>query len=169
MSWLSAHIGETVVGAGSSIVGGAGAGFAVAGPIGAEVGAVLGAAKAFVRLGDMQKDPSAMGGQVAGNVLQLQLRDYGFSINWLHPRLANLRCIDQYFSRFGYRTNRLKKPNVNTRPLWNYVKTAGAVVKGPFSYASKIAIQQSMDRGVTFWHVPDVVLGDYSDLAGNKE
>lgn len=160
-SWLSQNAGSLVLGGMLNIIS--------KGSTGKAVGAISSAAESVIKIAERAKDPAAVGGQSAGNVLQLVLDNYGFSINWVWPTAANIKCIDDYFSRYGYRTNRLKVPNVNTRPLWNYVKTAGAVVSGPFTHTAKVAMQNQLDNGVTFWHVPAATIGDYSDLAGNKE
>lgn len=167
-SWLSQNSGSLILGGMLNVIKGASTGVIAGGPGGAAAGAGFAAAQSLVKIAEQGKDPSAVGGQSAGNVLQIVLDNYGFSINWVWPSYQNIKCIDEYFSMYGYRTNRLKVPNVNTRPLWNYVKTAGAVVTGPFTHTAKLAMQQQLDNGVTFWHVPAATIGDYSDLAGNK-
>lgn len=139
------------------------------GNIGATVGAIGKAMGTVAKLQDQKVDPLSVGGQAAGSGLPISTNTNAFLVNWVHPMEENIRCIDQFFSRFGYRTNRLKKPNVDTRPLWNYVKTAGGLVKGPFDSVAKNAIQTILDNGVTFWHVPAATIGDYSNMAGNKE
>lgn len=133
------------------------------------VGAVTSALGTASKIGDQSVDPLCTGGQAAGSGLPIAVGTNAFLVNWVHPQGENIRSIDQFFSRFGYRTNRLKKPNVDTRPLWNYVKTGGAVVRGPFDHVAKLEIQSNLDNGVTFWHVPAVEIGDYSNMIGNKE
>lgn len=151
---------------------GAGIGMTIAGAVtgSAAIGAggVMKAAGSITKILQESVNPLAVGGQAAGSGLAIATRTYGFLINWLHPQAPNIQAIDEFFSRFGYRTNRLKKPNVNTRPLWNYVQTSGAVVRGPFSYSDKVKIQDMLDNGVTFWHVPAVQIGDYSNMSGNR-
>ena len=61
------------------------------------------------------------------------------------------RVIDDYFSMFGYSTNRLKKPNRNGRPHWNYVKTIGCNVHGSIPADDLRRICENYDRGITFW------------------
>lgn len=159
-SWQASHsaeIGMNVLSnAVSGGVSGAIAGSAIPGignTGGAIAGMIYGVAKSLAPLVDRAKDPAAVGGQTAGSVLELLFEEYGFSINWLHPYVQNLKSIDDYFSWYGYRTNRYKVPNVNTRPRWNYVKTAGAVIRGPFSKRAQDYIKSAMDQGVRFWHL----------------
>ena len=70
------------------------------------------------------------------------------------------RCIDDYFTAFGYATNRLKVPNINSRSSWNFVKTNGATFSGTIMLDDMRKLQAIFDRGVTIWHTNDV--GNYS-------
>ena len=91
---------------------------------------------------------------------------YGYVISWVVPFSATLYALDDYFSRFGYQVNRLKAPNVNTRPHWNYVKTGEAHIAGDVPYLYRVQIENMLNHGVTFWN-EDWTIGDYSDKAGN--
>lgn len=89
--------------------------------------------------------------------------------------------IDMWFDRWGYACERIKYPEIDTKPFWNYVKTNGASVRGlngetqpsiqtnpptPFTRgrgtpASALAlIKERFDAGITFWHTDDI--GNYS-------
>ena len=69
--------------------------------------------------------------------------------------------IDGYFNMFGYATNRVKQPNRNSRPHWNYVKTKGCVLHGGVPADDMAHICAIYDRGITFWkHGSEV--GNYS-------
>lgn len=159
---------NAIAGTVSSAVTGTMIGGVVGGVTMGMTSAVTSAISAIGKILDKAKDPVAVGGQASGNSLYIALGRVGFDVSWLRPTKENLQCIDEFFSRFGYRTNRLKKPNVDTRPLWNYVKTSGAVVRGQFDKSDQIEIQQNLDNGVTFWHVPAANIGDYSNMMGNK-
>ena len=70
--------------------------------------------------------------------------------------------IDDYFSMYGYATNEVKLPNINTRPNWNYIKTIGANITGEDISQEDISIIKNIfDNGITIWHNPDTFL-DYS-------
>lgn len=75
------------------------------------------------------------------------------------------RMIDDYFSMFGYAMNRVKVPNRNSRPYWNYVKTLGCCVTGSVPADDMRKICGIYDRGITFWKNGDTV-GRY-DLPNN--
>ena len=76
----------------------------------------------------------------------------------IRPEYAKI--IDDYFTMFGYKTNRLKQPNITGRAAFNYVKTIGANVTGKAPNEILSFIANMLDRGITFWHTNDV--GNYS-------
>ena len=73
--------------------------------------------------------------------------------------------IDNYFSTYGYATNKVKTPNVfnstGRRPYWNYCKTIGANVYGKASASVLKEIGDIFDKGITFW-MQGAYYGDYS-------
>lgn len=71
------------------------------------------------------------------------------------------KSIDNYFSMFGYQTNKVKTPNISSRPTWNYVKTNGCTIKGNMPIDDNRMICSVFDSGITFWKHGDWV-GDYS-------
>lgn len=70
------------------------------------------------------------------------------------------KIIDDYFTRFGYKTNRIKVPNITGRTAFNFVKTIGAHVHGQIPVYVSEQMENMLNRGVTFWHSTD--LGNYS-------
>lgn len=85
--------------------------------------------------------------------------DFMFRHMYIRPEIA--RCIDDYFSMFGYQTNRLKKPNWNSRPHWNYVKTADCVIVGGVPADDMNRICKIHNAGITYWKNP-VEVGNYN-------
>lgn len=71
------------------------------------------------------------------------------------------RCCDEYLSQFGYKTNRVKVPNVYGRRNWNFVKTVGCYIKADIPQGDLQEIKSMFDRGITFWHNP-ATFADYS-------
>ena len=59
--------------------------------------------------------------------------------------------IDDYFSCYGYATNRLKNPNISSRPHWNYIKTQNANVVGACPVENLAEICKAFNSGITFW------------------
>ena len=69
------------------------------------------------------------------------------------------RVIDDYFTMYGYACRRVKTPNINSRPAFNYVKTIGSNITGDFCAEDIKTINAIFDKGVTFWKNTNV--GDY--------
>lgn len=70
-------------------------------------------------------------------------------------------CIDQYFSQYGYKCNRVKLPNIRGRRNWNYVKTVGCYIDADIPQNDLAEIKAMFDRGITFWHNP-ATFADYT-------
>lgn len=61
------------------------------------------------------------------------------------------RMIDNYFDVYGYAEMRLRQPNRNSRPHWNYVKTRNCTVSGSVPASDMKEICGIYDKGITFW------------------
>ena len=83
------------------------------------------------------------------------------SFYMMSVRESNARIIDDYFSMYGYKTNRVKVPNVTGRTNWNFVKTIGCYIAGDIPQEDMATIKEMFDAGVTFWHNPSTFM-DYS-------
>lgn len=61
-------------------------------------------------------------------------------------------AIDNYFNMYGYKCNKVKVPNLNTRPHWNYVKAYNCNILGESLPAPAMeTIKQTLGKGITFW------------------
>lgn len=95
----------------------------------------------------------------------------GFIFYRYKVRREFAEIIDGYFNMFGYATNKIKKPNINTRPHWNYVKTRGCIlhsgvekngtIYGGLPSDDMAKLHAIYDAGITFWRYGHEV-GDYS-------
>lgn len=76
-----------------------------------------------------------------------------------------LQKVDNYFTMYGYSVGDVKVPNGfstgSRRPYFNFIKTDETNVTGAIPYEDMIAIKNSLQVGITFWHNPQYV-GDYS-------
>lgn len=168
-NYASQHIGAITAGIGDSILGGMLMGSITGNPVlGASVSALNAAYGAIGKITDSHLTPISGGNVPSTSSIIWKLGHVGFYFYASAPAVENIKCIDDFFSMYGYKTNRVKLPNVNTRPLWNYVKTAGAIISGPFDRTAKLKMQEMLDNGVTFWHVPAASIGDYSNPEANK-
>lgn len=84
-----------------------------------------------------------------------------FTVDCMSVRAEVARTIDDFFSMFGYKVNRVKVPNITGRRNWNYVKTVGCYIDADIPQGDLQEIKDMFDKGVTFWHNP-ATFADYS-------
>lgn len=91
--------------------------------------------------------------------------DYGNNYNGVYVMLKQIKpeykqVLEDYFNMFGYKSNRVKVPNLKTRKNWNYVQTKGCNIIGDFNNEDLLVIKSAFDNGITLWHNDDI--GNYS-------
>lgn len=86
---------------------------------------------------------------------------YGFYGGRVSINKENAKRIDDFFYMFGYATNKIKTPNLDSRPHWNYVKCLDVDLMGNIPVDSMSKIKKIMQRGITFWKNPTEV-GNYA-------
>lgn len=129
------------------------------------LGGVLGLGNSIINTITQQYEASIKADECRGNISDASInvanRYQNFYKSRTHITKDYAVTIDQFFTMFGYATNRVKIPYRHSRPHWNYVKTKGCVVRGlaPVDDINKIC--SIYDNGITFWHNPSEV-GDYS-------
>ena len=67
--------------------------------------------------------PNSAKGNVNGGDINVCNNKNGFFFYKMSIKSEYARIIDDYFTMFGYKTNRVKIPNITGRRYWNYVKT----------------------------------------------
>lgn len=92
----------------------------------------------------------------------------GFYLTVSYPNHTYITMIDDYFSEYGYKTNRIGKPRFITkalgnRKLYNYIKTTNCnyILNRPFEDINEI--RQLFNNGVRMW-----TPYDYTDFAQGK-
>lgn len=102
----------------------------------------------------------ARGNANAGDIVWSKLRSrFTFMPMSIKPEYA--RCIDEFFSQYGYKCNRVKVPNITGRRNWNYVKTIGCYIDADMPQDDLAEIKSMFDKGITLWHNP-ATFADYS-------
>ena len=104
------------------------------------------------------KPPMAKGTQ--GNSTFTGTRQKNFYFVNKHISEEYARIIDDYFSMFGYATNKVKVPNTNSRPSWNYIKTKDIKITGSIPFGDMAKLKDIFNKGVTIWHGD--FIGEYS-------
>ena len=153
-------------------IGAAGGGAGMA--LGAALGAVGGAVNAsYGIMADAQqrmKGAATVNGTATNATVSYAMASglFNFQCRFYMPTENELKSIDSFFDMYGYKVMRLKVPERNTRPCWNYVKCASGHVhcNAPITYVR--AIEHMLETGVTFWNVSARDIGDYSNPQANK-
>lgn len=104
--------------------------------------------------------PQARGNLNAGDVITSEGKNT-FHFYKMSIKQEYARCIDEYFSMFGYLVNSVKTPNITGRRNWNYIKTIDINITGNIIQEDMQKIKNIFNNGVTLWHNPSTYL-DYS-------
>ena len=119
-------------------------------------GGIAGIGSSMAKMTEQAKMPDGLKGSAANP-------DFWFAANNWIPDLVRrqikpeyARIIDEYFTRYGYKVNRVKVPNINTRSNFNYVKTIDAIVAGNAPENARNYLAGLLNKGVTFWHTSNI-------------
>ena len=153
--------------AGSAITGGMGAALAGASminPAVAVAGASIGAISAIASATTSAENASnSFTGSNTGDVLTAIGEN---AISFIHMQVEKNEAvyIDNYFSLYGYQTNKVKYPNISGRMYWNYIKINGVMFSGNFGNEFIDKLNKIVNDGVTIWHSHDKML-NYGDMS----
>lgn len=135
-------------------------------------GALISTAGQFIsQYGQFKKAqllPEITGGTNTGDV-NFSNGDNEFNIKQFHLKPEMMKQVDDYFSKFGYKTMQIKSPNITGRTNWNYVQIGNDEIVGVSNYHNSISvptsdmekINQIFRTGVTCWH-NHANVGDFS-------
>lgn len=159
-NWLTqngVNIGLGVVSSGLSIVGGlalmsTGAGAMAGGS--SVVSGAMGIAQSIGQVYQHEILPNSASGNTNGGDIATCAKINSFYFIKMSIKAEYARVIDEYFDMYGYKTNRVKTPNVAHRQNWWYTKTINANIVGdiPNEYINKI--KDAYNNGLTFWRNP---------------
>lgn len=163
--WYNQNIGPNIFKTVTNVAQGAVAGAVAGGPIGAVTGAAAGVFSGVVGTMMDGYNASITADLIKGSINNSTVAQaHGFNTFFsgrgsiTHSAAER---IDNFFGMYGYKTNRIKKPERNARPHWTYTKTIGANVSGNVPADDLTEIAAIYDAGITFWRNGDEV-GDYS-------
>lgn len=105
---------------------------------------------------DHQLHNRQMHGSIGNAGLQYGKGQVGFRITQYCITQEYAKRIDDYFTRFGYRVDAVKVPNVRGRSKLNYVRCTRAKVAGNVPVDAREQLEGALERGVTFWHIDDM-------------
>lgn len=110
---------------------------------------------------DAKAMPDNVRGSVVGTGSKLVQDRQTFTAYSFMITAERARMIDDYFSMYGYKTNKVKVPNVDVRERWCYTKTNGCKIHATTSAEVEKHIENIFDHGITFWRDYEHV-GNYS-------
>lgn len=154
---LNTQTVTTIISAGMDVVGGAmvgGVGGAVAGTIAGGHQLIANAREQHLAKTRANFVPDQVQGNTnAGDFVWSKYHSpFTYLPMSIKPEYA--RCIDEYFNQFGYKCNRVKRPNITGRRNWNYVKTVGCYIEADIPQEDLQEIKNMFDNGITIWHNP---------------
>ncbi len=107
------------------------------------------------------KEPNKSHNGSAKNNLLTAIKKNNFEFYVQSLKSDYAKTIDDYFTMFGYQTNRVKVPNVSARPYFNYVQTADVNIRGGIPADDMLRLKQMYNSGVTLWK-PNATIGNYN-------
>ena len=157
LGWLKTTL-NGLLGSLGTIIGGA-----TGGGMGAKIGSAVGggitsAGGSFIG-GLSDKSQTRVGG---GNNTALDVRYnmFGFDCRSMSIKAEYAKIIDNFLTRYGYKVNTLKEPELDSRERYNYVKTKGAIIENRENHSlpdeAETEIAKIFDNGVTVWHVNSI-------------
>lgn len=155
-----ASAGGVVAGiAGAVATGGASAPVS-GGAILAGVQGLMGVASSVAQVtANSNKPPQARGSNGSNEMFSLGAFD--FLAYPVTIRNDYARIIDTFFTKYGYKTNFIKVPNIKKRPAFNFTKTIDCQISGDMPASCKQDIISIFNTGVTFWK-NNSEIGDYT-------
>ena len=160
-NWLTQNAVNLGLGLASNLISIAG-GIASGNGIGLITGS-MGIASQIGQVYEHSLVPYTAKGNTNGGDINVCSSSQGFYFYQMSIRQEYAKIIDDYFTRYGYKINRITTPNIVGRPNWNYVEIGSSEDIGYGDVPSKYMniINDACRRGVTIWHSHENI-GNYS-------
>lgn len=174
-SWNQSGMNSVVSGLTGAVTGGV-TGAVVGGSVGGIPGAVVGAVSGILspvvnqentrkslisQAQDAVSTPDKLAGNSTASVVNEVIGCTGFTLYRMNICNEQARSIDDFFTMYGYATQKVKIPNRDSRPKFNYVKTQGCTIYGSVPAPFAEEIQNRYNNGVRFWR-SSATIGDYT-------
>lgn len=155
--------GTSLIPMGAAAVGGVATGTSLT-SMGAGALGFMGANTVMSTIGNVysaaQEPNRADGGSAKNNLLTaMGMNKFDFYCKRIKGEYA--RTVDDFFTMYGYAVNKLKQPNVSSRPVFNYIQTVDVNIVGAIPNDDMMMLKQLYNRGITLWK-PNATIGDYS-------
>lgn len=154
LSTTASIASDILVGTGSAVTGNA------VGVTGAVVKGVSDVANAVITIDKAKTLPNEVKGSIDATPLMTN-NSARFYTTYSTIKSDVAKSIDDYFTMFGYKVNKLKQPSRRNRPHFTYLKTKGLHVNGGAPADAIQRIETIYDNGIRFWVNPAEV-GNYN-------
>ncbi|ANT41186.1 major tail protein [Bacillus phage Claudi] len=158
----TANVGQSLLGAGTSLASGSYAGAASSG-----IGAVKGAGSSVLQLqaisakiDDIMNVPPTINKMGTNTSYDVGNGFNGVFLIKKQIKPEYQKKLEDFFKLYGYKKNEVKVPNLHTRQNWNYVQTKDVNIIGDFNTEDLNELKAIFDGGITLWHTNDV--GNYT-------
>jgi hypothetical protein len=158
-NWIAQNAIGIAAGAGAAALS-IGTGIATSQPLAVASG-VVGVLSQLSTVYQKSIEPDHVQGNINNSTVNIAMQNQHFSFNQVQITAEFARIIDSYFDMYGYKQNKVKTPNVSSRPYWNYVKTVDCNITGPIPAQDMVELKGIYNKGVTIWHSAANV-ADYS-------
>lgn len=115
-------------------------------------------------ISDASVQPNTAKGDTTASGLDASRNTNCFYVEIINILPEYARVIDDYWTMYGYKVNRLVKdpvPFTKTRRNYNYIKTVNDNCYGPVPQEDRNEITRIFNNGLTFWHNPNTFM-DYT-------
>ena len=106
-------------------------------------------------------DSPTLEGQIGSGDIQYSSNQMSPTYYKMTIKYEYIKCIDDFFTMYGYKVNRLATPNIKKRSNWDYMKTSDINLEGEIPEQDLDKIRAMFNNGCTFWHTTQYYL-DYS-------
>lgn len=158
-AWLAQNGSSTALSTLSSVAV-AGAGVASGGTLFVATG-LIGAATSLAKQYENSLQPQQAKGNAIAGVANNVKRANDFYIQVKTIKAEYAKQIDDYFTLYGYKVNRLKEVNLHSRSVYNFIKTNDINITGAIPSTDMVKLKSIFNNGVTIWHNESNV-GNYS-------
>lgn len=158
-NWLtqnSVNLGVNLATSTAGIVAGVATGNVASG-----VSGILGIASTLGSVYEHSRIPNQVyGNQNSGDVTFSDNKST-FTIYRRTIKYEYAKMIDDFFTMYGYKVNRLASPNIHKRSNWDFIKCIDVNLEGNIPEKDLDKIKALFNNGCTFWHTTQYYL-DYS-------
>lgn len=156
-NWLtqnSVNIGINTAGSVLGVIGGIGMMATGAGAIagaGMIASSLLGVAGSLGQVYEHSLIPDQANGNTNAGDVNYQFNLINLTFKRISIKNEYAQIIDEYFSMYGYKVNRVKIPNQNHRQAYWFTKTIDANISGNLPQNDLQKIINCYNKGITFW------------------